>query len=70
MEFIILVESIAFIITMSILLDWLIYKHRGRAQPDDPNDKNLPVITSVEDARAQRLADLYTKDSSPDEPKT
>jgi len=47
---------------MLILKDWLVYKHRGRARPDDPNDENPPVVTGPEDALAQRLIDLSKKD--------
>jgi len=50
------------VIGMLILKDWLVYKHRGRARPDDPNDENPPVVTGPEDALAQRLIDLSKKD--------
>jgi hypothetical protein len=47
-----------------ILKDYLFYKHKGRAFPDEPSDENPLVVTGQEDARAQRLADLYMKDHS------
>ena len=37
---------------LAIMKDWLIYKHRGRARPDNPNEENPPVITGPEDASA------------------
>lgn len=55
-----------FITGLLISRDWLIYKHRGQAQPDDPTDPNPPVVTGPEDARAQRLLDLSRKKSSKD----
>ena len=47
---------------MAIMRDWLIYKHRGRTIPDDPNDKNPPVVTGPQDASAQRVIDLLEKE--------
>lgn len=46
------------VVGMEITRDWLVYKHRGRAKPDDQNQENPPVITGPEDASAQRLIDL------------
>ena len=57
-----LIIGFAAIIGLQLVRDRLIYKHRGRAQPDDPKDENSPVITGPEDALAQRLADLYKKE--------
>lgn len=56
--------SALLIVGMVIARDWLIYKHRGRAQPDDPQDQNPPIVTGPEDARAQRLMDLYQQKKS------
>lgn len=43
---------------LEIAKDWLLYKGRGKAQQNNPND---PPITGPEDASAQRLIDLYKK---------
>lgn len=51
------------VITGFILLqDWLIYKNRGHAQPNNSDKTNFPIITNSEDAHAQKLADFYKKD--------
>lgn len=49
--------GIVLFICAQVALDWLLYKGRGRVQPDDPNE-NSPVITGPADALAQRLIDL------------
>lgn len=59
-----LIAGIIVIIGLEILRDWLIYKHRGKVQPDDPKDENPPVITGPSDAHAQKLIDQYNKEKS------
>lgn len=54
----------AVIIGLDLWFDSMLYRHRGAAQPDDPSDKNPPVITGRDDARAQRLIDLINKKQS------
>jgi hypothetical protein len=56
--------TIVAVFVLQIIYDWLVYKHRGRTLPDDPNDPNPPVVTGPEDARAQRLVDLAKKDKN------
>jgi len=46
------------IVALHIVKDWLVYKHRGRVQPDGPDSK---VITGPEDATAQRQIDRTKK---------
>lgn len=53
-----------FLIGLQIAQDWLVYKMRGRAQPDDPQDENPPVITGPQDARAQRYLDIFSRPTS------
>lgn len=36
-----------------IIIDWLKYKQIGHAQPDDPNQKDYPIIRGAQDASAQ-----------------
>ncbi len=40
-----------------ITRDWLLYKHRGFAQPDHPDQENHPLINNANDAQAQRIID-------------
>lgn len=51
------------VFVLSFLKDWLIYKHRGRAQPD-ANDENETVIANPEDAISHRVIDLGKLNSS------
>ncbi len=50
---------------MQILLGWLIYRQRGRAQQDE---KNSPVITDGRDAFIQRYIDRYKRKKSSKRP--
>jgi hypothetical protein len=52
------------VVGLSIVQDWLVYKHRGRSQPDDARDPNPPVITGPQDAGAQRTLDLSHQEKS------
>jgi hypothetical protein len=45
------------IVGMLILKDWLLYKSRGHAQPDQETGENYPVITGVKDALSYRQID-------------
>lgn len=40
-----------------IIRDWLIYKQIGHARPDNPHQKDYPVITGGTDAWAHRKID-------------
>lgn len=50
------------VVILQLVKDWIIYKHRGRAKLDDPNQDNPPVVTGPQDALAQRLIDLSKKE--------
>jgi|GEM_PF-6077958 len=50
-----------FTFSMQILLGWLIYRQRGKAQQDE---KNSPVITDGRDAFIQRYIDRYKRKKS------
>jgi hypothetical protein len=55
--------ALAIILFMMILRDWLLYKNRGSATPDD--QKNSPVITGSEDALSQLQIDRSTSSKEP-----
>ena len=48
-----------------LIVSWFTYKHRGHAQPDQPDDKNYPIITGMGDASAQRIIDEATRPANP-----
>jgi hypothetical protein len=50
--------TIVLVLAMVFTYDWLLYKNRGRAQPDSPEDSNPQVIRTEEDAIANRIIDL------------
>lgn len=53
-----LIIGALFLILLSIIYDWLLFKLRGRCQPDE---ENSPVITDAKDAGVQRYIDLFVK---------
>ena len=46
-----------FKLILQIILDWKIFQSRGHVQPDDPEQKDFPIITNAQDAAAQRQID-------------
>lgn len=57
MDILIFILFCGLLVLGSILKDWLIYKHHGRAKPNHPDETNPPVITGPADAIAQRQID-------------
>ncbi|MGD2169566.1 MAG: hypothetical protein PVI40_04940 [Chlamydiota bacterium] len=52
---VIFISAVIFIVTLTFIKDWLLYKHRGAARKDD---KDSPIVTDPEDAMAHRVIDL------------
>jgi hypothetical protein len=50
------VISIAVFI-LGLKLKLFFYEHQGSAQPDDPNQKDFPIIKGPGDATAQKIID-------------
>ncbi len=43
-------------IIIKLIIDWLSFKNRGHAQPDQ-DQRNFPIITNAEDASSQKQID-------------
>ncbi len=54
-----------FFIVGMCLQDWLTFKLRGYAKPDDPDSKNYPIITGPSDAEAHWTVDRFKKPEDP-----
>ncbi len=56
---------IGVIIVLALLIthDWLLYRLRGKAEPDSPDQENPPVITGAQDAMSQWQVDLSKKNN-------
>lgn len=57
-----LILSFVALIFMDIIFSWLIYVHRGSAQPDNPSKKDYPIITGPGDALSHKTLDSLDKD--------
>ncbi len=56
-EIFFIIISAVFVIGLHLLNYLAIFKHRGFVKPDDPSDKNHPVITGGADASALKIVD-------------
>jgi hypothetical protein len=57
MELLKLLAGFSILLLALIAKDWLLYKGRGRVQPDNPNEPDGPIITGPGDAINQRIID-------------
>lgn len=51
----IFIVTTLFVVFMTFLSDWLLYKYRGSAKKDH---NNSPIVTGPADAMSQRIIDL------------